>query len=147
MCSIKKILIHYRLEEAAAANINVDVVDEEFEKKKRLLEEELKMIDDAYSSKACDDEDLATKILSAAESIQELASSFGNDNVNLSPNIERLRELRKSQDKLNIKQDDPSFSSSSINAVPKTRFRTEQELFNTNSKRNTIGKLFLEQNT
>ena len=109
-----------------------------------MIEDELRRIDMNYISSEYSEDDLAGQILSAAESIQELANNFGDDEVNLSPNIERLREL-KTQEELNIISqeisNDQSFSSSSINAVPKTRLRSDQELFNTNSKRNTIGEL------
>ena len=109
-----------------------------------MIEDELRRIDMNYISSEYSEDDLAGQILSAAESIQELANNFGDDEVNLSPNIERLREL-KTQEELNIISqeisNDQSFSSSSINAVPKTRLRSDQELFNTNSKRNTIGVL------
>ena len=58
-----------------------------------MIEEELRLIDEEYNNSHSKDE-LAEKILSAAESIQELASTYGNEDVNLSPNINRLKLLK-----------------------------------------------------
>ena len=67
-------------------------IDEEFERQKRQIEEELHQI--VVSS---DPELVADKILSAAESIQRLADSSGNDDICLSPNIDRLKSLKTGQ--------------------------------------------------
>ena len=80
------------MEEAALSSISYDI-DEDFERKKRMIEEELRLIDEEYNQNHSKDE-LAEKILSAAESIQELASIYGNEDVNLSPNINRLKMLK-----------------------------------------------------
>jgi len=84
------------LEEAASHSV-VDYIDEEFEMKKKLIEDELKAIDEQYNADT-NQEDLAKKILSAAHSIQELASNYGNDDVNLSPRIDRLKALQSNKD-------------------------------------------------
>ena len=67
-------------------------IDEDFERQKRMIEEELHKI------VVSGEPDLvADKILSAAESIQRLADSSGNDNICLSPSIDRLKSLRTGQ--------------------------------------------------
>ena len=80
------------MEEAAAFTVK-DVVDEEFEHKKRMIEEELRKIDETYNSNH-NESLLAKKIIGAAESIQELAHSFGNEEVDLSSNINTLKKLK-----------------------------------------------------
>ena len=80
------------LEEAAAFKVK-DVVDEEFEQKKRMIEEELRKIDETYNSNH-NESLLAKKIIGAAESIQELAHSFGNEEVDLSSNINILKKIK-----------------------------------------------------
>ena len=84
----------FSLEEAAAFTVK-DIVDEEFELKKRMIEAELKEIDedDTYNS-SYNEGILATKIIGAAESIQELAHSFGNAEVDLSSNINILKKIK-----------------------------------------------------
>ena len=67
-------------------------IDEDFERQKRLIEEELHQI--VVSS---DPDLVADKILSAAESIQRLADSSGNDDICLSPSIDRLKSLKTGQ--------------------------------------------------
>ena len=64
-------------------------IDEDFERQKRLIEEELHQI--VLSS---DPHLVADKILSAAESIQRLADSSGNDDICLSPSIDRIKSLK-----------------------------------------------------
>jgi len=147
------------LEEAALSSISYDI-DEDFERKKRMIEEELRLIDEEYNQNHSKDE-LAEKILSAAESIQELASIYGNEDVNLSPNINRLKML-KAEKGQTVPENHPLLTStesyrnyankneipknadaqlfSSMNAVPKVKFRTDQEIFNSNSKRDTFEK-------
>ena len=63
-------------------------IDEDFESQKKLIEEELERI-----VGESEPEEVADKILSAAESIQKLAERFGNEEVNLSPSIDRLKIL------------------------------------------------------
>ena len=67
-------------------------IDEDFERQKRLIEEELQKI--VVSS---DPDLVADKILSAAESIQRLADSSGNDDICLSPSIHRIKSLKTAQ--------------------------------------------------
>ena len=67
-------------------------IDEDFERQKKSLEEELQRI-----VAESDPDMVADKILSAAESIQKLAENFGNEEVNLSPSIERLKLLTTEQ--------------------------------------------------
>ena len=146
-------------------------IDEDFERQKRMIEEELHKI------VVSGEPDLvADKILSAAESIQRLADSSGNDDICLFPNIHRIKSLKTGQSdtfteeknvkdeglstsnklpgkfyilvfflKLNIASDDKPRAEklTSINAVHKLKFRTDEEMFtnNTNSKRNTIGEV------
>ena len=83
---------HFSLEEAASFTVK-DVVDEDFELKKRLIEEELRKIDDEYNSNF-NEEILTQKIIGAAESIQELAASYGNEQVDLSTNINSLKKIK-----------------------------------------------------
>ena len=150
-------------------------IDEDFERQKKSLEEELQRI-----VAESDPDMVADKILSAAESIQKLADNFGNEEVNLSPSIERLKLLtteqapdvtgesdskhegsplptvlskhlpRKSEGLISLDVKLPivvvgvecqSDQLRSINAVPKVRLRSDDEMFinKTNSKRNTIG--------
>merc|ERR1719188_823882 len=124
-----------------------------------MIEEELRLIDEEYNQNHSKDE-LAEKILSAAESIQELASIYGNEDVNLSPNINRLKMLKAEKGQtfpenhpamtptesyINTKKNEiPNNGDtqlfSSMNAVPKVKFRTNQEIFNSNSKRDTFEK-------
>ena len=82
----------FSLEEAASFTVK-DIVDEEFELKKRMIETELKEIDDTYNS-SYNEGILATKIIGAAELIQELAHSFGNAEVDLSSNINILKKIK-----------------------------------------------------
>merc|ERR1712110_1314867 len=110
------------LEEAAAFTVK-DVVDEEFELKKRMIEEELRKIDESYN---CNDNEgiLAKKIIGAAESIQELAHLFGNEEVDLSSNINSLKKI-KSEREEKTSQQSKSQINSTINAVPKIKFKDE----------------------
>ena len=140
------------MEEAAAFTVK-DVVDEEFELKKRMIEEELRKIDESYNSNY-NEGILAKKIIGAAESIQELAHSFGNEEVDLSSNINSLKLIKLEKEEKTTQQNKSkiliSFCSnlqniffsgqinSTINAVPKIKFKDEGEVFNTNSKRNTL---------
>ena len=87
----------FSLEEAAAFTVK-DVVDEEFELKKRMIEAELKEIDDTYNS-SYNEGILATKIIEAAESIQDLAHSFGNAEVDLSSNINSLKKIKSEKER------------------------------------------------
>jgi len=141
-------------------------VDEEFESQKKLIEEELQRI----VMQDSDPDMVADKILSAAESIQKLANNSGNDDINLSPSIERLKTLKTGQPGENIEsvhvaepeqEPEPELEPepvstklqkplpnnnceadklTSINAVPKIKFRPDEEMFinKTNYKRNTI---------
>ena len=84
------------MEEAAAFTVK-DVVDEEFELKKRMIEEELRKIDESYNSNY-NEGILAKKIIGAAESIQELAHSFGNEEVDLSSNINSLKQIKSERE-------------------------------------------------
>ena len=64
-------------------------IDEDFERQKRMIEEELHKI------VVSGEPDLvADKILSAAESIQRLADISGNDDVYLSLGIDRHKSLK-----------------------------------------------------
>ena len=119
------------MEEAASFTVK-DVIDEEFELKKRIIEEELRKIDETYSSNH-NEGLLAKKIIGAAESIQELAHSFGNEEVDLSSNINILKKIKSEKEETT-----PQLINSTINAVPKIKFKDEGEVFNTNSKRNTL---------
>ena len=87
---------HFSLEEAAAFTVK-DVVDEEFELKKRMIEDELRKIDESYNSNY-NEGILAKKIIGAAESIQELAHSFGNEEVDLSSNINSLKKIKSEKE-------------------------------------------------
>ena len=75
-----------------ATDFYQEEIDEDFERQKRLIEEELHQI--VVSS---DPDLVADKILSAAESIQRLADSSGNDDICLSPSIDRLKSLKTGQ--------------------------------------------------
>lgn len=90
------------MEEAAAFTVK-DVVDEEFELKKRMIEEELRKIDDTYNSNY-NEGLLAKKIIGAAESIQELAHSFGNEDVDLSSNISVLKKIKAEKEEITPQQ-------------------------------------------
>ena len=179
------------------SNDSYDVeIDEDFESQKKLIEEELQRI-----VAESEPEEVADKILSAAESIQKLADRFGNDEVNLSPSIDRLRLIKTehtedstehtedstehTEDNAEHTEDNTEHTEdntkgdqysksvievlpkskqkclflfpktpilgekyppggerlTSINAVPKVRLRSDDEMFasKTNSKRNTIG--------
>ena len=67
-------------------------IDEDIERQKKTIEEELHKI-----VVSTDPDLVADKILTAAESIQRLADSSGNDNICLSPSIDRLKSLRTGQ--------------------------------------------------
>ena len=100
----------FSLEEAAAFTVK-DVVDEEFELKKRMIEAELKEIDDTYNS-SYNEGILATKIIEAAESIQDLAHSFGNAEVDLSSNINSLKKIKSEKERT------PQKTNSKILGIP-----------------------------
>ena len=136
-----------------------------------MLEEELRKIDEEYRSNYIEftEDILADKILSAAESIQQLAQTFGNDDINLSPSIDRLKELKSefNDDDTNSENistasqmpketslpaknsitemsvdavdNDPCFGT--LNAVPKIKFKSEKDVYNTNSRRNALGSV------
>ena len=136
-----------------------------------MLEEELRKIDEEYRSNYIEytEDILADKILSAAESIQQLAQTFGNDDINLSPSINRLKELKSEFNdddtnsenistasqmpketslpaknsiavmSVNAVDSDPCFGT--LNAVPKIKFKSEKDVYNTNSRRNALGSV------
>ena len=139
-----------------------------------MLEEELRKIDEEYRSNYIEytEDILADKILSAAESIQQLAQTFGNDDINLSLSIDRLKELKSefndddthsetmatSESEPHMPEEtslpaknsvtemavdtvecDPCFGT--LNAVPKIKFKSEKDVYNTNSRRNALGSV------
>merc|ERR1711915_501905 len=156
---------------------------EEFEKKKKMIEEELREIEEQYKatqersngsqiiqtelSPAESYEELTERLLKVAESIQDSARQLGKDDIDLSPRIERIQTL-KDECKLStpvpdtnsagVQQTDTSVSEkankmpkedqrngqdlanqeerfSSINAVPKIKFRDQ---FESNCKRKAL---------
>merc|ERR1711915_385287 len=95
------------MEEYAAADVQTGLcyedVDEEFEKKKKMIEEELREIEEQYKatqersngsqsiqtevSPAESYEELTERLLKVAESIQDSARQLGKDDIDLSPRI------------------------------------------------------------
>merc|ERR1711915_555951 len=183
------------MDEYAAADVQTGLcyedVDEEFEKKKKMIEEELREIEEQYKatqersngsqsiqtevSPAESYEELTERLLKVAESIQDSARQLGKDDIDLSPRIERVQTL-KDECKLStlvqdtnssgVQQTEQSFPDqrdtsvsekankkpkehqrngqdlanqeerfSSINAVPKIKFRDQ---FESNCKRKAL---------
>jgi len=86
-------------------------LDEEFEEKKKMIEEELRQIEEQYKAvqeQASQDEsannevispaesyeELTERLLKVAESIQDSAKRLGNDDIDLTPRIDRIQNLR-----------------------------------------------------
>merc|ERR1712142_354728 len=84
---------------------------EEFEEKKKMIEEELRQIEEQYKavqeqvsqdesanneviSPAESYEELTERLLKVAESIQDSAKRLGNDDIDLTPRIDRIQNLR-----------------------------------------------------
>ena len=92
-------------------------IDQDFESQKKLIEEELERI-----VGESEPEEVADKILSAAESIQKLAERFGNEEVNLSPSIDRLKILTSQHTEDNAEDNTEESSSTPVPRVlPKSR--------------------------
>merc|ERR1711970_553637 len=84
-------------------------LDEDFEQKKKMIEEELRQIEEQYKavqeqssrdetaeviSPAESYEELSERLLKIAESIQDSAKRLGNDDIDLTPRIDRIQNLR-----------------------------------------------------
>jgi len=86
-------------------------LDEDFEEKKKKIEEELRLIEEQYKAvqeQASQDvtagsevitpaesyEELTERLLKVAESIQDSAKRLGNEDIDLSPRIDRIQSLR-----------------------------------------------------
>merc|ERR1712142_1338679 len=84
---------------------------EELEEKKKMIEEELRQIEEQYKavqeqvsqdesannaviSPAESYEELTERLLKVAESIQDSAKRLGNDDIDLTPRIDRIQNLR-----------------------------------------------------
>ena len=80
------------------------MLDEDFEQKKKMIEEELRQIEEQYKavqdetteviSPAESYEELTERLLKVAESIQDSAKRLGNDDIDLTPRIDRIQNLR-----------------------------------------------------
>merc|ERR1719513_524102 len=85
-------------------NVTFDELDEDFEQKKKMIEEELRQIEEQYKavqdetteviSPAESYEELTERLLKVAESIQDSAKRLGNDDIDLTPRIDRIQNLR-----------------------------------------------------
>jgi hypothetical protein len=86
-------------------------LDEDFEEKKKIIEEELRLIEEQYKAvqeQACHDvttgsevmtpaesyEELTERLLKVAESIQDSAKRLGNEDIDLTPRIDRIQSQR-----------------------------------------------------
>merc|ERR1712212_285968 len=83
----------------------------DFEQKKKIIEEELRQIEEQYKAvqeqtsrdETANNEDMAPaesyeelteRLLKVAESIQDSAKRLGNDDIDLTPRIDRIQNLR-----------------------------------------------------
>merc|ERR1719153_240125 len=89
--------------------VTYEELDEDFEQKKKMIEEELRQIEEQYKavqeqsgqdetaevmSPAESYEELTERLLKVAESIQDSAKRLGNDDIGLTPRIDRIQNLR-----------------------------------------------------
>eukprot|EP00092_Neocalanus_flemingeri_P045885 GFUD01051474.1.p1 GENE.GFUD01051474.1~~GFUD01051474.1.p1 ORF type:complete len:850 (-),score=336.01 GFUD01051474.1:8-2302(-) len=102
---------------SVAENDDSGLVDEDFEQRKKMIEDEFRLIEEQYkavqeqensNNQSCEDvvkeseeintaeayEELTERLLKVAQSIQESAKCLGSEEIDLSPRIDRIQLLR-----------------------------------------------------
>eukprot|EP00092_Neocalanus_flemingeri_P072390 GFUD01089128.1.p1 GENE.GFUD01089128.1~~GFUD01089128.1.p1 ORF type:complete len:869 (-),score=349.02 GFUD01089128.1:50-2341(-) len=102
---------------SVAENDDSGLVDEDFEQRKKMIEDEFRLIEEQYkavqeqensNNESCEDvgkeseeintaeayEELTERLLKVAQSIQESAKCLGSEEIDLSPRIDRIQLLR-----------------------------------------------------